>query len=647
MPCGKSCFNVTLFRKNLTRFWPIWSLYLALWLFLMPLNFLTQKYHLSAPLGMVQGGLFLAIFFALLCAMAVFSYLYNPKSVQLMHALPIRREGLFLTNYLSGLAFLLLPNLLIFLLCLPFTPGVGAYTLVLWLAAQCLICLFFYSFAVFCAMFTGSLLALPVFYGILNFLALGLFSIITSLLRQFLYGFVGADGLDNLIGWLTPMIHMGERIGYHKAGNGIWILDGLGPILVYGFVGLLLAAAALLLYRRRALETAGDLVSIRPVRPLFKYGVAFCAAVSVGFLLYLNFRSLLPRGDWGILIPLLLCGLVGYFSAEMLLRKSFRVFRKSWVGGLCFSLALVALFLSTNYDLFGFSRTPQRATVESVTVYGLNTAPHDAGSFFHLTLTEEADLDAILALHGYLVDHRAAIKGELADDSGSYDNNWRKESLSDGTVIETRYFDTATLHLNYTLTDGRILRRAYDIPLHVDRLDDPGTPEGILTDLINRPEHVEASYLDGLHKNARLVDVTLPVHLAEGGYETHSIEGEANRDALWAAVRADMAAGRIGKRYLLDTVERYENCYYNDLTFHFYESTATHSEVESEYGAPYPAAATYGDRSVSITIQSTATETLKVLAELGYTTENGTLLTWADQLRLDSGQNLPLPTTSR
>ena len=42
--------------------------------------------------------------YAVLCAMAVWSYLYNARSVGLMHTLPIRREGLFLTNFLSGLS---------------------------------------------------------------------------------------------------------------------------------------------------------------------------------------------------------------------------------------------------------------------------------------------------------------------------------------------------------------------------------------------------------------------------------------------------------------------------------------------------------------------------------------------------------------
>ena len=60
------------------------------------------------------GSVIAALVFGILSAMAVFSYLYNSRSVGLFHALPVRREGLFLTNYLSGLSFMLLPSLVVF-----------------------------------------------------------------------------------------------------------------------------------------------------------------------------------------------------------------------------------------------------------------------------------------------------------------------------------------------------------------------------------------------------------------------------------------------------------------------------------------------------------------------------------------------------
>ena len=59
--------------------------------------------------------------------MAVWSYLYNARSVGLMHTLPIRREGLFLTNFLSGLSMTLIPYAVTGVLCVVVSLCGGAF----------------------------------------------------------------------------------------------------------------------------------------------------------------------------------------------------------------------------------------------------------------------------------------------------------------------------------------------------------------------------------------------------------------------------------------------------------------------------------------------------------------------------------------
>lgn len=220
-----SCFNSTLYRKNLSRFWPIWALYSVIWLFVLPLNLLTTiqrgrnwaledladslDYFSQATVGYsLNLGTVLAVLFGLLAAMAVFSYLDTSRSACMMHALPLRREALFFTNYLSGLSFLLLPNAAIFGLTLAGEAvsnclDLGALTV--WLLVQSATCLFFYSFAVFCAMFTGHLLALPIFYGVLNCLAAILSALMDAVLYLFLYGYNGLSSTtQQAVAWLTP-----------------------------------------------------------------------------------------------------------------------------------------------------------------------------------------------------------------------------------------------------------------------------------------------------------------------------------------------------------------------------------------------------------------------------------------------------------
>ena len=108
MRSATSYFNGPLYRKTLARFWPLWGLWGVMWLFALPLNMLSDyfsRYLDSAPqrrlLSMalhlpdfLRPLLAFTLLFALLCAMAVFGYLYSHRSACWTHALPMRREAL-------------------------------------------------------------------------------------------------------------------------------------------------------------------------------------------------------------------------------------------------------------------------------------------------------------------------------------------------------------------------------------------------------------------------------------------------------------------------------------------------------------------------------------------------------------------------
>ncbi len=623
MRSAKSCFSPTLFRKNLVRFWPIWGLYLFIWLLVLPLGILNtfrnwDGYNDMYALSTLSLGAVGALCFGILAAMAVFSYLYNNRSVQLIHALPVTREGLFVTNYLSGLLFLLGPNVIVFALSLLAGGAAAPRTLVLWLVAQSLMCLFFYSFAIFCAMFTGNLLALPVFYGILNFLVIALSQVLDYLMGQFLFGYAGSYGGDELVEWFTPIMRIGRQLSHERRIiNGVEtsVLLGLPTLLAYGLVALVLTGIALVLYRRRALEMAGDLVSVAWVRPIFKYGVAFCAAVTLGSFLYTEFRSLLPSGRWAILLPLIFAGLIGYFAAEMLLKKRFKVFTTAWKGSVAFSLALLALFVVGNNDLVGFNRAPARSSVVSVQIDGPYTAPYDGGNGGSIRLTRPEDIDAALALHQAIVNSRAAIEQDIDYSGGGYDSRPQMEPLSGGRQLEVETFTTSSVDITYELSSGKMIRRSYQLPFRAERLEGDNTVEHHLTELLNRPHLLEQRYWD-FPDGLRLVDVSMNTYPSESdGEDTVSLgESDAQREALLAAVKADMAAGRIGTRYLMETAARYTNCYYNDLRFTFLNPPVSITSGNSTKSENY---------EVTVTLQTTATETLKVLAELGYTDGKG------------------------
>ena len=626
MQFGTSYFNKTLFAKHFARFWPIWGLYGLIWTVCLPLGILagSRSGWMAAdarvlPLnyldtaGWFSAATLLAAVFGLLAAMAVFSYLYSARSVSLFHALPLRREGLFLTSYLAGLGFLILPNLAVFLLALAAEAACGAVvfsSLFTWLVVSSLLGLFFYSFAVFCAMFTGHILALPAFYVVLNGLAAGLAVLFGQMAHEFLFGFDGAAWLSGIATWLSPILCLSachvviptvmDAAGTGRADYASAYFTGLGYVALYALVGVALAAAALAVYRRRQLETAGDVVSVSWVRPVFKYGVAFCAAVALGETLYSLFSALLPRGAWGLLLMLLLWGAAGYFVAEMLLRKKFWVFRGSWKGCVVLLCCLTAAMCLMEFDVTGFERrVPDPARVQSVSLDAGSTAPYDDANGQGLLLDGPEDIAAVTELHRAIVARKAAIEGAEAD--------YTYEQLDSGLEVETS--GQAWVQLRYTLTDGSVVTRSYRIPLTQEALDDPDTPAARLDALLNAPGQAEKAYFGAMAEGDYLISavVTQPHYDEEGAYyyDEKPVDS-AGLEELWNAVQADLADGSLGRRYLLENQARLENCYVNDLILTFRRAgQAARADGSDTY-------------SVTVTLQTTGARTLAALEQYGF-----------------------------
>lgn len=583
---GHAWFFPVLYWKDLRRFWPLWALYLVIWLLVLPLGILVDRpgSATGAIISTIGPGTLAPAVFGLLAAMAVFSYLYNPRSAVTLHALPVRREGLFFTSWLAGLSFLVLPNLAVTLLtalavlCTGSTPS--ALALLLWFLSMSLMGLFFFSFAVFCAMFTGHLLALPVFYGILNFLVMGLTYLLQLLADNLVFGFTFSFFPEKPVFWFTPIANLMRSVYYDDRGDGAGPLQGFGCILIYAAVGVGLTLLALAVYRRRHIETAGDVVSVPWVRPLFKYGVAICAALSLGTgLCALIFGGLSPS-PWRLLGFLVFWGLAGYFGAEMLLRKSFRVFRRSWKG----AVALTAVFALTccglEFDVLGLERrVPGPESVSSAQVSFLYTTADYSYTYCTLDLTDPEELEALHGLHTAVVERRE----ELRQYTSLYDT-------PDGTIRFT---------IRYAL-EGGAADREYFLPVSEAELADPASPAARLDALVNRPALVWDSYFSDIPADAALLSASLT---GRGGDLPDPV---SNTDLapLLAAVRRDIAAGRLGRRYLMYGGPFEETCCLADLCLIF------------RYRSPDGDYSTVTDH-VYLPLQTTAADTLAELERLG------------------------------
>ena len=538
MRSGTSFFDLTIYRKTVNRFWPLWAVNLVIWLFVLPFDGLITfgDYIDGGRAGTVmlrwarnvgeratEFGVVFALFAGLVVAMAVCSHLYNNRSANFMGALPCRREGQFLSTYLAGLTMLLAPNVVIFLLTLLIEAVAGTVvwiSLLYWLAAMSAMEFFFYSFAVCLGQFAGHILALPVFYGVFNALAIAVWSLMEWVLSVYYFGYSSLGGGESVVSWLTPVIPFIQMDIDFIEINGVITcsIDGLWVAAVYAAVAVALTACAMLLYRRRHLETAGDIVAVRAMRPVFKYGVAVCAGMFGGVLL----EQIFGLGEIGMMVFVLIWGIVGYFVAQMLLDKSVRVFKK-WKGAAVVTAAFLLLFAVIGFDLTGYeTRVPAVSNVASVEIGGLHSEDYDSGyGLYDVVLTDPEDIAAVVALHEGIVYVGEEYSVPVRDDTG-----W------------------VSFNVDYTLKSGVVMSRRYSMRMDAELL--------VRAQAVRDLYHVryQAYHLDDIAKweaeGYELVSVDLYCEDTSGHVIDLSANVAARYERLWAAVMEDFEAGRIG-----------------------------------------------------------------------------------------------------
>lgn len=600
MQSKNSLFNTALFKKNLTRFWPLWG-GVTLLMCLAPLYvllYIFQNPGLRMDSGDVREVLYMVLLvivpafsfgYAILTAMAVWGYLFNARSVGLMHALPISRMSLFITNSLSGLAMMLIPYAVTGFLFGLIALCNGAMDLIAFfttIAGVALMTVLFFSMATLCAMLTGHMAAMPVFYLIGNFLAVALDWLFGLLQSEFLVGVT--NPYSGNLNFLSPLVQIYTGCSGSRDDNS-YNLTGFWIIVVYGLVGLALMALAWLLYRLRDSERAGDVVAFKWLRPVFRYGISFMFAISLGHLLYLFFNS--STGTYygetpARVVPMILCmiftGLIGFYIASMLLSKTPRVFKGSWKGALivCAGAAVVCLAVST--DVFGVeSRVPSMGEIKYVSF-------NKSGAFPELNVTPEENpelVKEVLALHQAIVDDSDYIRD-------SSPNRWQ-----DG-------YATETVRMYYRLANGRALHRRYTLCISKERAEEEGTSDNVLASFLR-----SADYQLGIIQPAAGYELNTITFYGYSNHDNLTIGGE-NAEILYDALARDAKAGNLWTGWF-DSEDG---------------SIITGESYIAELGLEFrsiPATEAYGINSGAYTysnvyVRPSMEHTLAALAEMGY-----------------------------
>ncbi|MCI5832619.1 MAG: hypothetical protein MRZ99_06820 [Clostridiales bacterium] len=486
MRSATSFFDKTTARSDLRRHWPIAFIYTCVWLVGLPVNLWSSSMwmpeEMTPALRAAQiiigsyptlaGALFV---FGCVLAMALMGYLMSPRAVGLLHALPVRRGTLLATHTLVGWLMLNAPALLAVLVSIPvqaYYGGVAWGALGAWLLVHCGLSLFFLALGLLCAMVTGWLLAIPAIYAVVNFAVIAAAGLVRTLCGLFCYGYAGDDDFAPFVYWLTPVVNLVKRFGTcgverSDAAPYPWQVqfpaDVVHAVGIYTAAGAALLALTYLLYRRRKSESAADPAAFPWMRPVFRYGTGLLGGLALGLGLYqlvLGWRMESETGRWvGLLVSTVLMGALCYYAAEMLVRKSLRVLRRSLPGAglVCVLLALVCA--GARFDVPGYAaRVPDVSAVTQVQLRG-------SLGLSAVNCTEPETIETVIALHREII--------TLRPDEDDPENS-------------------AYITLRYTLTDGSTLTRAY-------QLNPAGELEDALETVFNTGEVREKSLITSRH----------------------------------------------------------------------------------------------------------------------------------------------------
>ncbi|WP_270362505.1 ABC transporter permease [Eubacterium ramulus] len=688
MKSKTSCFNKTIFLKNMTRFWPVWAVYLAYLFFNMTVRmFLNTRNYMNTPavdhysatpatnrlmtmLECISGNLepYVIFFAALVAALTIFSYLFTTRSCYMMHALPVKRSELFVTNYISGFLFLLLPQLVTFLLnllvCIINNITSVEY-LLYWLLYMIGMSFLFYTLAVFCCMLTGHAVAAAAYYFVGNFLYIGIKSIATLIISSMCYG-MGILGdqvsyrlTETRDTVLSPFMYLLDHVSLTWSMNedftALEQIHMRGSLLIglYCIIAVVFLILAYVFYQKRQLECTSDVVAFGWLHPCFRWMLALVGGFGLSFLLFSLLFDNTAHMTTALFVFLIPCSFVSFFISEMLLKKRFHIFsRKRWIEwAACIALCLIGTGLLKS-DAFRIERRiPDTDQIAAIYMYG---------DYEHV-YTDEADFEVLEKIHQNILNHRQEYLPY------SYQQNYleynhpeeRSADFATATLSDTTASSTSTsvvysesdyissIQITYYLKNGRKIMRRYEIPVTNATLKDDTTPAYQISKLETGNEDLLRYLLCYNYEDVTFVNGTLS-HVDEYGHDGNITLNQQQTETLYEALKADILAGNYPAGLGIHDTD--DNPIYYD-SFYFYgqvpgdveyltdmlpsrNSSSTSSDYKTASANTVNAAVQnnkptnyYSSIEVSFSLSKSCTNTIQAMIDLGLIDSASDLMT--------------------
>ena len=415
MPSERTFFNKAIYKRALSRFWIIGAAYAVVLCFLTLMcgqyfnsEFTEMSEYVSYSIlsNLTRREILAAAAAAVVMAVAVYGWMFRKTSAAYISALPVTREALLISSLLAGLTLLILPCIFAMLVSLLLYGGAGSPCtpyLLCSAAAVVLMNIAFFGLASFCTVFTGNAAVLPALYVIALYGFVGI-EVVTRYIAEFLLFGVRGTGWELAV--LSPL--------YYFFNNYVGSYSYAIPLTaIYAAAGVILAGLAVIFFRHRRMEAAGETVAVPALRPLFRWGLAAVGALGMALLILktvFNVGSYAAGNDGTparvaiLLLAMLFGAAVGWFGADALMRKTLRVFDRHWKGLGVFCALLCALVIGCELDVFGVERyQPEVDEIGYAAVNGW-------GEYDETRIMQPENLEALLSLQKDIIANKKAYE---------------------------------------------------------------------------------------------------------------------------------------------------------------------------------------------------------------------------------------------
>ncbi|CAH2214217.1 DUF6449 domain-containing protein [Tepidibacter aestuarii] len=362
----------------------------------------------------------------------LFRYMHVKKSSDMIHSLPIKRGNLYNSHIFVGILLLIIPVVITTIACVILNSTLSyngyykdiVYTvdILRWGGITIILSILIFMFTVLVGMITGISAAQGVLTYIFLFLPIGLTGLIVYNTGIFIYGFDGDSYLRGDLFKLSPL-SIAPLVPNED-------LMSVKAMLIYIVSFVIIYIVSKILYNKRNLESASQSIAFRSFKPIFKYGVTFCTML-LGGLYFAGSRNNI---HW-VLCWYIIMSVIGYFTAEIIIKKSLRVFKN--VKGYCiYAGIIILLLLGMKFDIIGYEKyVPELGKVEGIYL---------DNSFYRLNDSEEKRLY-------YDEDNWNSIQQFHKEIINNKDKNLDTDNTNQAVAIA------------YKLKSGREVRRRYYI----------------------------------------------------------------------------------------------------------------------------------------------------------------------------------------